>query len=269
MTRPATPRVGLFVEGAPSTDIEGSARLRDLWCDLVRRTVRLAAVPPDRLFVYGFSKGQLTVLSPLYPVGAVKPSADPLDVLVERMVVQDSLTHVVVAFDERPPNQFLPNACMRAEVDVVLEALANRSTLASHIRTDAAAVRIHYAKPPPRIPRGQGHPPRKCVDVIFMRPEFEGMLVCDDAALRHALDVTRKPAGWPKLPGAKPKDTLQKALSALSAQQFRKFAGKAGGGRFHSNPHGWARVIVQNAPDRLFGHEIPRRVDEVLGDLVR
>lgn len=262
-----SPRVGLFVEGAPAADRIGSARLTALWEALALRACALDAVPTGRLFVVGFSKGQLTALSPLCPKLPERSSQENVDVLIERTVRDRRLTHVVVAFDERPPNQYLAPACLRSEVNFLLEALAAQPYLPEPFRRDARALVEAYAASP-RSPRGRGHPPRRRVEVLYMRPEFEALLVSNDAALKKALGIKRRPADWPSLSGQKPKDTLDRVLNTLNATQFAALVADAGGGRMTSNPHGWGRVIVERAPPRMFQHEIATRLNLLLADLL-
>lgn len=261
-------RLGLFVEGAPPSDLTGSRRLTELWLALLRRVTQTPAIPDGRVNVFGFSKGQITVRSPDYPPDAIRSSADPIDVLIQRMVQRESLSHVVIAFDARPSNQFLGEACMRAEVNVVLQALADQVELADTFRNAARDLLGWYAQTSKPSPRGIGHPPRNAVDVIFMRPEFESMFVHDDSALRQAFGVSRKPRDWPSMRGPKAKDALQKALDSLPADVWKPLPAKAGGGKFLSNPHGWGRLIVEQAPDRMFLHEIPARLRQIVLDLI-
>lgn len=245
------PAFGLFAEGSTFTD-PNRPKFEALWRELSAR-----CGCEDEVRVYGFDKRQIVLLAE--PPG-LRLVAEPLDVLISRMHDRDRFENVVIAFDRIPANQLLPHSCLRKEVDFVLEAFGRRALLPEPFRSEAAVLRDYYRAHPGQ-PRGPGRPPRGPLDVVYMDPMFEGLLVHDETTVRRALGhAKRTPKDWPKFnPRSLHPDQQILAPAVLCATPE---VGRKVGGTFKTNKHGWALQVVLSAdPEaRLWEHPIAERL---------
>lgn len=246
---------GIFAEGSHTSDLRGRDPFSDLWHELCAKT---AGTAPSRVQIYGFSKGQITLLGK--PLDA---SLEPLDIFINRMHARDGFDNAVIAFDRKPPNELIPGGCLRHEVNFILERFAARPHLPAPFRAEVDRLLAHY-RDMPRQPRGPGRPPRGPLDFLYMNPMFEALLVSDEATIRRALGVVRRPKGWPSFdhrssePG---RAVLQPAIQFAARSVRRKVRGD-----MESNKHGWALHFVREMKvnDTMYTHPIIDRLKTLL-----
>jgi hypothetical protein len=252
------------VEGAgPSTlTPRGRNDLQELWrfqCQNV------SAFPPAQLDVHGFTKQQIVIMDPAH---AALPGAGkiPLDVVIEREFRKQSFHRLIVAFDAYRANEAIPLVkgrklpCLRVEKDFVLAHLAASRVLPQQFRSAAKRLLDHYAKnraaprPPPLI--GE-------VELVYMDPVFEAMLLTDLTALRKVFGLKKAPTDWPALPyaGDRPDFALRKIVNAhhrAGPMHLRL--------RYDAAKHAWAQEILRNAAETstIWGHTIVQRLTKVL-----
>lgn len=257
--RSAPPSFGIFAEGAPVTDPRSRRdTFRDLWQELCARCGRTT---PDRIHVFGISKAQIVSLKD--DVGTKRPDREPLDLLIQRMHARHGFDVAIIAFDRIPRNQYVPHDCMRSEVDFVLGRLHKRKLLPVPMLKAAGRLLKHYEQQP-RKPRGAGHPPRECLNVVYMDPMFEGLLVADERTVLRALGHKTRPKDWPRFNQneRQPVENILRHAVELAEPAVRRRIH----GNMKTNRHGWASQIVRTAqPDApLFQHEIALRLRTVL-----
>jgi hypothetical protein len=256
--------VALFVEGlnAPTPIVRDD--LQQLWryqCE------KVSTLPPDQLDVYGFTKMQIVFMGSagekIRAAGKV-----PLDIAIERAFNKRAFASLVVAFDAHPKNQAITLVedvklpCLRLEKDFVLERFAESKILPAPFREAAHRLRAHYevtrAKPRPR-----GRPPIGDVEVVYMDPTFEAMLLQDVAALRRVFGHERTPRDWPPLPytGERPDFALRKIVDA-SYRRGPKYLRQ----RYDARKHAWAQEILRAAAggSPIWQHTIVQRLAKVL-----
>ena len=164
----------------------------------------------------------------------------------------------IVAFDALPENNELRDekGCL-AEMRWMFERFVARGVLPAPLIEDTKLLLEHYAKDP-RPPRVRNHHPR--VDAVFMEPEFEALVVCDEALVKQAFEV-KDPEDWPNFRTEKPKAVLEGAVKSAGLRVRRRVRGDV-----KSNRHAWALEIVRKAPGsrRFQRHNIVRRLSAVL-----
>jgi hypothetical protein len=128
-------------------------------------------------------------------------AGEPLDVLLARQIRGECLDRVVVAFDRFPSNQCLTETerlrpCpMRAEVAFVLERLSKSSQMPERFKVSAKRLLERYASDDVLLPRCRAN---EAIEVVFMDPMFEAILVSDETTIRKALGFNSRPKDWPK-----------------------------------------------------------------------
>jgi hypothetical protein len=262
--RPEPRRVALFVEGLnPQTPTERDD-LQHLWryqCEKVSR------LPPDQLDVYGFTKMQIAFMGPagekIKAAGKV-----PLDVAIELAFRKQAFAGLVVAFDAHPANQAIPLIegvklpCLRLEKDFVLERFAESKILPAPFRAAARRLRAHY-EATRAAPRRPARPPIGDVEVVYMDPTFEAMLLQDAAALRRVFGLERTPRDWPALPHSedRPDFALRKIVDT-SHRRGPPYLRQ----RYDARKHAWAHEILREAADgsAIWKHAIVQRLAKVL-----
>ncbi len=245
-------RLALFVEGAPFSDMRGREALSELWKTLCAKC--RAAEPAQ---VVGFSKGQLRKMQPNAQV--LDSGIQALDLLVAQHYDRAPFDRVIIAFDALPANQeVVPTGCQHKEVDFVLRYFEQSEVLPPMLRDAATALRRHYATP--RAERVARAP--LALEILYMEPNFEGLLVSDEPTAKLALVGSGKPT-----PKERPKfDTssrnpdrsiLPKAVECAAKEARDKVRGP-----FPSNKHGWAEYIIRHAKPgcRLLSHPIGSRL---------
>ena len=255
-------RFGFFVEGANTTSVRDWDALRGLWQELCGRF----GVAPDRVDVHGFSKAQLVAMANT-PPGIRTTTRLPLDVVVSIEHGRRPFDVLIVAFDAHPPNQdLLPSSCLRTEVDFVLDAFARSQVMPALFARQAAALVAHY-KANPRTPRGSGRPTRAHVDIIYMDPMFEALVLSDPAAWRDVFGLKRFPRDWPSMKRS------DRHLDQLMAKVIAVGAAARGAripahlhGDLKANKHAFALEAVRHAGRNspLWRHPIATRLAELL-----
>jgi hypothetical protein len=196
--------VGLFAEGSRQTD-PFVDNFGEIW-----RLISAHCGHPVEIKVFPFDKGHIVRLSPeRIPIRAtatklmrVKGPApgEPLDVLLARQISGERLDRIVVAFDRFPSNQYLTDAerlrsCpMRAEVAFVLERLSRSSQMPERFKVSARRLLERYTSDDVLLPRCRAS---EAIEVVFMDPMFEAILVSDEATIRNALGFKSRPKDWP------------------------------------------------------------------------
>ncbi|MHB8421095.1 MAG: hypothetical protein ACYDCL_23750 [Myxococcales bacterium] len=258
--------VGLFAEGSRLTD-----PLRDdfsrLWRALAAHCERSI-----ELKVFGIQKEQIVRLHRTKP-GATELSkrsrtratgaADPLDVLIERTRRRERLDRVIIAFDRKPPNQYLTEAeariaChMRPEVSFVLRFLGESTVLDEAFRQSAATLLERYQASGEIQPRERSD---GAVEILFMDPEFEHLLVSDEQTVRAGLAVQSRPKDWPsfklKHRNERLKLVLDRAVDSVKGTQ----------GGYSKAKSRWGRIFVEAATGdaALWDHPIASRLCRLL-----
>lgn len=250
---------GIFAEGSDPTD-PAHDHFRTLWRDDLCARLGAAA---ERIRIYPFFKLQIELLGD--PVGvqtSVGSTREPLDLLIRRSYERDRFRTAVIAFDRTPPNKALKTPCLRTEVNFILKGIVNRRLLEDlPFHQEAERLLEHY-RIHPRTPRGPGRPPRGCLDLLYMDPEFEGLF--DEPTVLRALGLTRRPRGWPTFDRRAQypaRDILSKAVELASKDVKGRVRGS-----MDTNKHGWAGWILRQAEAeaRLFRHPIVERLRTIL-----
>jgi hypothetical protein len=269
-------RFGLFVEGTTVLTPNGRTELTDLWHEICRGC---SSRPTDTLSVHGFTKFQLVAMGdpPQARQGALAradSSKIPLDVVVSTTLRQQPFDVLVVAFDAHPPNQHLRPAatgatsgsdapCQHDELSFVLKHFSRSKVLPDRLKREAAKLLALYARDPKAPPRSHGRPPRGSLDLLYMDPEFEGLVLSDDAAVRRVFSFDSRPKDWPTMRRTdRPKDVLRRVVD-----RWRRFGPLHLRDTYDRHPHAWAREVVRKAKpgSRLWAHPIAQRLAVLLG----
>jgi len=260
--------VGLFVEGSRATDPlrDDFAKLWRLLCDHCQHS-------DIDLEIVGISKGNIIELRDLPPRGAATVLAksatqasggrEALDVAIQRLHAKRPLDRVIIAFDRWPSNQYLPSEeqalpCpMRPEVKFVLDKLAKSSKLDDRFKKAADKLLERYGSRDALSPRAGA---LSSVEVLFMDPMFESILVHDEPTVRKALNVTDKaPKDWPKF------KTTERALDKAVLDPAVKSAIR-GRASYSAAKARWGHTIVKAAAPnaRLWEHPLAQRLCRLL-----
>ena len=248
------PRFGVFAEGAHYA----SARGWDAFVALWKHLAGLYGVVEDRLDVYGFHKGQIELMD-----GAPKfefAGALALDAEIALAHADKPFDVLIVAFDALPENSKLRETGCLAEMRWVFERFLARQVLPATFRIDTERLLKHYATEDDRPPRQRTHAPR--VDAIFMEPEFETLIVCDERLVRRAFEVGKNPRPWPKFKRQPPKQVLDAAIDHAGERVRRRIRGD-----IKSNRRAWALEVARMAPQSttFMSHNIMVRLRRLLG----
>lgn len=266
----APPRrvVGLFVEGSRGTD-----PLRDDFEGLWKLLCKHCGYTDLEIEIVGISKGNIIELRDLEPretatvlvKGATQASGgrESLDAAIQRLHTKTPLDRVIIAFDRWPSNQHIPAAdrdlpCpMRPEVAFVLDKLAKSSKLDARFKHAAGKLLERYGSRDSLTPRDGAMGP---VEVLFMDPMFEALLVHDEPAVRRALGVTdRAPKNWPSF------KTTERALDKTVLEPAVKSAIR-GHASYSAAKSRWGHAIVKAAATdaRLWSHPLAQRLCRLL-----
>jgi len=250
----------LFVEGTLELTQGRRSDLKELWTYLAARVG--GEIAP--LEVHGFTKQQLVLLDPKTSITVA--GKIPLDVHIHLKHAASAFRRLVIAFDALPANQavldFGRPSCLASERDFLLSGLARSEVLAPRFKQAAGALLAHYKGNRAR-PRTRTRPPLGDVEVIYMDPSFEALLMTDAAAIRRLFSLERAPNAWPKMPfrGTHPEFELAKLIDA------HRLAGPPHlHQRFRERKHAWAQEIVRHASatSPLFRHDIAVRLGFLL-----
>lgn len=264
---PAPPkRIVVFVEGAPSTqDPVGANHLTNLWKRLHDTWSGGKSIVVE---VAGFSKADILALAADLQGRIVRngklvfqlPSPHPLDVRIASAIRNHSPDKIIVAFDRSPPNQVLGNQthCIRSELIFALENIVQNGRLdQAHIESCKRLLEYYSGLPDQSDWRPQ-HSER--IEFAVMTPEFEGFIAHDNVLLQRAIGFHSKPKDWPwTATGAEkvPSSLLERAVDLALRQRVSTTRG-----RFRSNKHGWASIVVQaiGASSRNWNHPTGKRL---------
>lgn len=249
-------RVALFVEGANFTDLRGREELSSLWRTLCKKCD--VVVP---CAVVGFSKSQLRKMERNSTI--VESGPPPLHFLVAQHYDLEPFDRAIIAFDAFPENQeVVPKGCQHEEIDFVLRHFADASGfLPPQIIEAAAQLRRHYGTPAERREaRSTG-----ALELLYMRPNFEALLVCDEPTVKRALlgHGEKAPSKWPAF-NTHDRNPDQRSLPAAVDCASRAVRAKVRG-KFSENKHGWAEYIVRHATaqSRMMNHPIAQRLRSI------
>jgi hypothetical protein len=248
--------IALFVEGSDYTDLRGRKPLTELWTELCSRL----AVAPPALHIFGITKAQIVALNETQKTPG---SREALDIFIERMDQKYAFDVVIVAFDSVPRNQHIPHGCMRSEVNFVLDHFIRRRRLSDQWIESARSLLDYYANHP-RLPRGPGRPPRVNLDILYMDPMFEALLVADETSVLRAVGRERRPKDWPKFDftNQRPDSNVLAHAVKFATPDVRRIIR----GDMKSHKHDWALQIVRgaDASANIFQHPIARRLHTLL-----
>ena len=265
-TRRSTPerRIGLFVEGTSLLTKRGRDDLMELWR---YQCSKVSEFPPDRIDVYGFTKQQIVIMAPAH---ATMPGTGkiPLDVTIEQKFKDKPFDALIIAFDAHPANQAIelvegqPSPCLRIEKDFVLHQLMTSEFLPQQFRDGAAKLLAYYHVNRGR-PRATTRPPIGEVELVYMDPTFEALLLQDEAALRMVFGLKRVPNTWCAIPhdGDRPDFEIRKIVNGN-----RKRGPNHLRVQYDAKKHAWAQEILKNASENsaIWEHAIIQRLKKVL-----
>lgn len=260
--------VGLFVEGSRGTD-----PLRDDFENMWKLLCAHCGYQDIDLKIVGISKGNIIELRDLEPrataTALVKGETqlsggkEALDVSIQRLHLKTPLDRVIIAFDWWRPIQEIPvkdrnlPCPMRPEVAFILGKLAKSSKLDGRFKKAAEGLLERYGSRDPLTPRAGAMGP---VEVLFMDPMFEALLVHDESTVRKALKVpARAPRDWPTF------KTRERALDKAVLDPAVKSAIR-GYASYSAEKARWGHTIVKAAaPDaRLWEHPLAQRLCRLL-----
>ena len=252
--RSKTPRFGMFVEGSHYASARGLDALVELWTSLAE----FHGVIQNRVDVHAFHKGQIELMheSPEFEYAGTMP----LDAAIAMEHDENPFDILIVAFDALPENSKLreETGCL-AEMRWIFERFIERGILPQKFIEDSKNLLKHYSVEHGRARRQRDYWPR--IDAIFMEPEFEALIVCDEGLVRRAFEVGRNPRPWPKFRKHPPKHVLDIAVEAAGEAVRRRVRGD-----IKSNRHGWALEVVRRASESssFMSHAIMVRLQHVL-----
>jgi hypothetical protein len=148
------------------------------------------------------------------------------------------------------------------EKDFVLSHLAASRVLPETFRAAAEQLLDHYAENR-AIPRVCARPPLGEVELVYMNPTFEAMLLQDVKALRAVFKLKKAPADWPTLPYTDDRPDLALPMIVnkhrLAGPEYLRLPYKAA-------KHAWAQEILRNAVETsaIWEHAIVQRLTKVL-----
>lgn len=257
-------RVALFVEGVNRETPRGRDDLQELWRFLCGN---VSAFPSERIDVYGFTKQQIVMMDPAR-ADMRGMAISPLDVFIAITFEKQAFDRLVIAFDAHPANQAISlvagqaTPCLQKEKDFVLSRLAASQQLPEPFRDAAARLLAHY-EGNRAAPRARAWPPIGKVELVYMNPTFEAMLLQDARALRDVFGLRKTPADWPALPyaGDRPDTDLQGIVDQhchAGPKHLRL--------RYKAAKHAWAQEILRSAVDtsEIWEHAIVQRLTKVL-----
>lgn len=248
-------KVGVFVEGANEQTVRGKDDLTRLWEFIVAE----CGLPEGyELRVFGITK-QAVVLMDNKP-GIVVAGKVPFDV---RLALEDKihgLDRVILAFDAIPKNQLLgaKSPCLKLERDFVLSRLVASESAPKKFR-DAAGRLLSYYAAFPALPRGStsGFKP-DALEVVYMAPCFEDLILRDLAAVRRVFGLASVPPKWPSAKGKTRPDFVFGEIVDASAHMGPPHLRVP----YRQRKHAWALEVLKgaNAKSPIWRHPIAERM---------
>jgi hypothetical protein len=253
-------RIALFVEGPPYSDFTGRIHLENLWT----RLGGLCGIPSSTtIHVIGFSKGQLRKMEAVPEIRDAGTQA--LDLLVAQHYEKENFDRVIVAFDALPENQdVVPKGCMRKEIDFVLRHFEGSSHLPTHVRNAASDLRQYYSLD---VGARTGRQPG-ALEILYMWPNFEGLLVTDEATVKRALvgHGNPTPPKWPTFDtrAQNPDQSIMPKAVECASKAARDIVR----GSFKTNKHGWAEFILRYVREnsKMLQHQTATRLAVIASD---
>jgi hypothetical protein len=251
-TRTSVRPLALFVEGAAAAGTPDHDNLSKLWTTLCK-ICRIAQAPR----VVGFSKNHLAKMAD--PPDVQMAGQQPLHLLVAQHYDREPFRRAIVAFDALPANQaVVPANGMRGEVNFVLQCFEGCEKLPEAIRKAARSL-LHWYEIPcaQRSVRAPG-----ALEIIYMNPSFEALLVSDEASVRRALvgEGERLPSEWPTFNQNErhPEQHILPQCVDCARREARVIVR----GSFKTNKHAWAEYILRHVrhDSDLLNHEIAARL---------
>jgi len=261
----AARRIALFVEGTVHLTPSHRNDLQELWR---YQCQKLSAFPPEQLDVYGFNKQQILLMDPAHRQMAAAGKI-PLDVAIEREHKALPFQTLIVAFDAHPANQAIQliqgqlSPCFRLEKDFVLRSFAESAMLPEEFRTEAARLLAHYHANR-ATPRPAARPPLGDVELVYMDPMFESLVLQDAHALRAVFGLKRTPHTWPALPHTG--DRPDWDLGEIVGLHWKKAGPKHLRLPYRAAKHAWAQEVLKKASanSAIWAHPIAARLKKVL-----
>ena len=254
-------RIGLFVEGITLLTPRGRDDLQELWR---YQCQKVSGFPPEHLDVYGFSKHQLVLMAA--NAASLSAARLPLDVIIERAFRRSPFQTLIVAFDAQPANQAITpvptGPCMRDERDFVLDRFRVSAILPRPFRTEATSLLAHYRNNRGQ-PRNVSRPPFGDVELVYMDPTFESLVLQDAKALREVFGLSKTPKSWPTLPhvGKRPDFALRRIVDSHRARGPKYLRVP-----YDAAKHAWAHEVLRNASSTsaVWAHPVAKRLGKVL-----
>jgi hypothetical protein len=184
-------RVALFVEGSENRAIRRGPLLEKIWSQLA-----------DVLGIDGFSriepisKKHLVAMDPELPT--MSGAGEALDQLMARCLVREPFDAAVVAWDLVPPKDADAGFCRWRETLDLYRLVGASSTLPEPWRI--AATRRHLemvSRVRPSNRRAPHHVANDEIVAVCMDPMFEALLLQSEKHVLRALEIARRPPGWP------------------------------------------------------------------------
>ncbi len=257
--------VALFVEGSSSPPPPRGLRALDrIWTDHLCGLLGVASFS----IVVPISKKHLVAMDPENP--KMSGASEPLDQLIARRIRADGFEAALVAWGLVPAWNPADRGCRWDETVRFYEMLATSVDLPE---LWVAYARARYAELRSRSTPGarSGPPtlqPGACI-ALCMDPMFEDLLVASEAAVKRALEVSGRPAGWPRW-NRSPNPDRDILAPAIAALPYRSSVRRRVRGDFRTKKDDWGEYLLRKLLDddavrsALASHPVVLRLGEVL-----
>lgn len=251
----------LFVEGTSILGPQGRDDLSQLWRELYARS----SAHPGEVIVHGFTKQQLVIMSRADAEKIKMAGKVRFDTLLRLKYDEKPFDRLVIAFDALPENQEVIDvgreSCLASERDFVLRCLAESDETPARFRGAAKALVEHYRANRGK-PRKRARPPFGDLEIVYMDPCFESLVLADLAAVRDVFGYSSVPKDWsPKLSKASKPDI---AFSQI-VETHRKDGPPYLRVSYKARKHAWAHEVIRKAhsSSKVWQHEIADRLRAV------
>jgi hypothetical protein len=204
-------------------------------------------------------------------------AGEPLDVLMTRILKEDSFDAAVIAWDMVPNWNPKGTYCRWQETLDLYRHMSSSDHLPKAWKQRAAQRLAELESR--HVPAARKRPPRLARHTIMalcMEPMFEGLLVQDEAAVKRALglsgNITRWPRqGWGDAQEREPGERLLKpaVLAALAVAPRPRLIQGVRPTAWDRNKDGWGEFLVRRlladkaARPQVLAHPLCRRLAEV------